>query len=98
MNKLFRSIVAAVVVSALPVTTYAASLKCKGKIVKRGMTEATLLKHCGSPTSVEGNDWLYERPGSIPMVVTINRGVIAFIRNLEESDAGFGNHPYGDRP
>ena len=98
MKKPFRSILAFVLVSALSVSAYADSMKCKGKIIKRGMTEATLLKYCGSPTSVEGNDWLYEKPGSIPLVVTINRGVVAFIRSLEESDAGFGNHPYGDRP
>ena len=97
MNQNYRSILAAVLISAAPIVTYAESLRCHGDIISRGDTEQQLLDACGNPTSREGADWLYEMPGSLPVVVTVGRGVVSFIRNREESDA-FTENPLGDRP
>ena len=96
MTLIYRSILVAILIYAVPHVTYAETLRCSGKIISSGDTQQQLLDACGSPTSRRGNDWLYERPGSFPLVVTVNRGVVAFIRNMEES--GAFRHPYGDRP
>jgi len=97
MNPIYRRIMAAVLISAAPFVAYAESLRCDGDIISPGDTEQQLLDACGNPTSREGADWLYEMPGSLPVVVTIGRGVVTFIRNRDESDA-FTKHPLGDRP
>jgi len=97
MSTNYRLILAAILIFAAPFVTYADSLRCHGDIISRGDTERQLLDACGNPTSREGADWLYEMPGSLPVVVTIGRGVITLIRNRDESDA-FSEHPLGDRP
>jgi len=96
MTLIYRSILATILIFATPHVTYADSLRCGGKIISSGTTVQQLLKACGNPTSRSGDDWLYEQKGSFPLVVTIERGVVTFIRNLEES--GAFRHPYGDRP
>ena len=97
MNTNYRSILAAILISAAPLVTYAGSLECHGNIISQGDTEQQLLDACGYPTSREGADLLYEMPGSLPVVVTVGGGVVSFIRNVDESDA-FTEHPMGDRP
>jgi len=92
-----RSMLAAILISAAPFIACAESLRCGGDIISPGDTEQQLLDACGSPTAREGDDWLYEMPGSLPVVVSIGRGVVTFIRNRDESDA-FTEHPLGDRP
>ena len=47
--------------------------------------------------SRDGADWLYEMPGSIPVMVTIGNGVVMFIRDADEAKASATN-PYGDHP
>ncbi|MEA2079971.1 MAG: DUF2845 domain-containing protein [Pseudomonadota bacterium] len=96
MTLIYRSILAAILIYAAPHVSYAETLRCSGKIISPGDTQQQLLDACGHPKSRRDNDWLYERPGSFPLVVTVNRGVVTFIRNLEES--GAFRHPYGDRP
>ena len=98
MNPNFLSILIAAFISSAPFVTQAGSLRCHGHIIDPGITEQQLLDACGNPTSREGADWLYETEGSVPVVVTIGNGVVMFIRDLDESDAAFGGHPFGDRP
>jgi hypothetical protein len=97
MNPNYRSILIAILISAAPLVTYAESLECHGDIVSQGDTEEQLLDACGNPTSRDGADWLYEMPGSIPVIVTIGNGVVMFIRDADEAKAST-THPYGDRP
>ena len=97
MNPGYRSILVAISISATPLVTYAESLECHGDIVSQGDTEEQLLEACGNPTSRDGADWLYETPGSIPVMVTIGNGVVMFIRDADEAKAST-THPYGDRP
>ncbi len=97
MNPNYRSILVAISISAAPLVTYAESLECHGDIVSQGDTEEQLLEVCGNPTSRDGADWLYEMPGSIPVMVTIGNGVVMFIRDADEAKA-WTKHPYGDHP
>ena len=78
-------------------TLYAGSLECKGKIISPGDTQEQVLEACGSPTSRQGADWVYETPGSLPMVVTFQGGVVAFIRDVEPEDTP-GASPLGAHP
>ncbi len=96
MSLMHRSILAAVFICAAPHVSWADSLRCGGNIISPGVTEQELLNACGNPTSRRGDDWLYKKRGSIPMVVSVSRGVVTYIRNMEES--GAFRHPYGDRP
>lgn len=95
MTLTYRAILMAILLNAAPNLTYADSLRCDGRIISPGDTEKQLLDACGNPQSSDGADWLYEMPGYIPVVVTIQGGVVAFIRNLEESEA-FSENPLGD--
>ena len=97
MNPNYRSVLIAILISAAPLVTYAKSLECHGDIVSQGDTEEQLLEACGNPTSRDGADWLYEMPGSIPVMVTIGNGVVMFIRDADEAKASATN-PYGDHP
>ena len=97
MNTNYRSILAAILISAAPLVTYAGSLECHGNIISQGDTEQQLLDTCGNPTSRDGTDWLYEMPGSLPVVVTTGNGVVMFIRDADEVKASSTN-PLGDRP
>ena len=97
MNQNYRSILAAILISSAQLVTYAESLECHGDIVSQVDTEEQLLEACGNPTSRDGADWLYEMPGSIPVIVTIGNGVVMFIRDADEAKAST-THPYGDRP
>lgn len=98
MRPKFHSILITILISTAPIVTHAGSIRCHGHIINPGATQQELLKACGDPTAREGADWLYEMKGSIPVVVTIGNGIVMFIRDLDESDAGFGTHPLGDRP
>ena len=97
MDTNYRSILAAVLMSAVPLITYAGSLECHGNIVSQGDTEGQLLEACGNPTSRKGADWIYEIPGSVPVMVTLGNGVVMFIRDVDEAKAS-PTHPLGDRP
>jgi hypothetical protein len=97
MNPNYRSILVAISISATPLVTCAESLECHGDIVSQGDTEEQLLEACGNSTSRDGADWLYEMPGSIPVMVTIGNGLVMFIRDADEAKAST-THPYGDRP
>lgn len=98
MNSIIRSGTIASLFLATPLVSQADSLRCNGEIIDAGVTEQQLLEACGNPTAREGADWLYKLEGTVPMVVTMGNGVVMFIRGLDESDAGFGSHPFGDRP
>ncbi len=97
MNPGYSSILAAILISAAPIVTYAKSLKCGGELISPGYTVQQLLDACGTPTSLEGADWQYEMLGSTPVVVTIASGVVTNIRDQDES-AAFTKHPFVDRP
>ena len=60
MNTNDRSIVAAILISAAPLVSYAGSLECQGNIISTGVTEAQLLEACGKPTSRNGANWRSE--------------------------------------
>ena len=85
MNPGYRSIMVAILISAAPLVTYAESLECHGDIVSQGDAEEQLLEVCGNPTPRDGADWLYEMPGSLPVMVTIGNGVVMFIRDADEA-------------
>jgi hypothetical protein len=97
MNPNYRSILVAISISATPLVTCAESLECHGDIVSQGDTEEQLLEACGNPTSRDGADWLYEMPGSIPVMVTIGNGLVMFIRDADEAKAST-THLYRDHP
>ena len=98
MNLNMHSIWIASSISTATFITHAGSIRCHHHIIDPGVTEQQLLDACGSPTAREGADLLYKIEGSVPVVVTIGNGVVMFIRDLDESDAAFGEHPFGDRP
>ena len=97
MHQNYYSILTALLLMSAPLIGSASSLRCDGTVISQGDTEQQLLEACGSPTAVEGSEWLYELPGELPTVVTIGQGTVMFIRSLDESDA-FTNHPMGDQP
>jgi hypothetical protein len=64
------------------------SMECNGEIVSEGDSEQRLLSYCGKPVSRSGDDWRYEIPGSLPVVVTLGDGIIMFIRDADEVPEG----------
>jgi len=99
MNTNDRAIVAAVLIAAAPLVSFAGSLECQDNIISTGVTEAQLLEACGEPTSRDGANWRYEIPGSMPMVVTFGNGVAMFIREAEADDGlDSSASPLGDPP
>jgi len=56
MNPNYRSILAAILILAAPLVTYAESLRCGSDIISPGDTEQQLLDACGNPISREGAD------------------------------------------
>ena len=97
MNTCYQPSIAAILILSASHAVHAGSLRCDGEVISPGDTEQQLLDACGSPAARQGADWLYELPGSIPVVVTVNGGVVSFVRDKDESDA-FDEHPMGDRP
>lgn len=97
MNTSYVPLITAVLILSLSHAVHAGSLRCDGEVISPGDTEQQLLDVCGNPVSRQGADLLYEIPGSLPVVVTVNGGVVSFIRDKDESDA-FTEHPMGDRP
>jgi hypothetical protein len=97
MNLKYRFITAAMLISAAPLVTSAGSLECHGNIISPGVTEAQLLEACGNPTSRNGANWIYETPGSLPLVVTFGNGVVMFIRDAD-GDLDSSTSPLGDHP
>ncbi|MEA2079368.1 MAG: DUF2845 domain-containing protein [Pseudomonadota bacterium] len=84
MNTKCCSVLAAILISAAPLVSYAGSLDCHGNIISPGVSEQQLLEACGCPTSRNGADWTYEMPGSLPIVVTLGNGVVMFIRDADD--------------
>jgi hypothetical protein len=72
---------------------------CGDVIISQGDSQEKLLKACGEPTSRNGNGsrWVYEREGSLPMIVTLANGIIQFIEAGQEEGLGEAS-PFGDRP
>jgi len=97
MNTYDRSILAAILISAAPLVSYAGSLECQGNIISTGVTETQLLEACGEPTSRNGANWRYDMPGSLPMVVTFGNGVVMFIREADD-ELDSSASPLGDPP
>jgi hypothetical protein len=97
MNTYDRSILAAILISAAPLVSYAGSLECQGNIISPGVTEAQLLEACGNPASRDGANWRYEMPGSLPVVVTFGNGVAMFIRDADD-ELDSSASPLGDPP
>ena len=97
MNTYDRSILAAILISAAPLVSYAGSLECQGNIILPGVTEAQLLEACGNPASRDGANWRYEMPGSLPVVVTFGNGVAMFIRDADD-ELDSSASPLGDPP
>jgi hypothetical protein len=100
MNNLVKQAVWLLFVPALLSFTssavYALSLECNGNIVSTGITEKQLLDTCGEPTSRSGANWVYHKPGSIPVLVTFGNGVVMFIRDVDSEDSPAS--PLGDHP
>ena len=87
-----------ILVSVMSLPVYAVSLECKGNIISAGITEQDLLDACGEPTSRNGANWIYHRPGSLPVMVTFGNGVAMFIRDVESEDSDSPSAPFGDHP
>lgn len=83
-------------VSVMTSSVYAESLECNGNIVSAGVSEKQLLATCGEPTSRDGANWVYHKPGSIPVLVTFGNGVVMFIRDVNSEDDPAS--PLGDQP
>ena len=96
MNIKCWSMVLLMLVSVSSSSVYAVSLECNGNIVSTGITEEQLLNACGEPTSRNGANWVYRKPGSIPVLVTFGNGAVIFIRDVESED--FPASPLGDHP
>ena len=96
MNLKCWSMMVLILVSVMSSSVYAVSLECNGNIVSTGITEEQLLNACGEPTSRNGANWVYRKPGSIPILVTFGNGVVIFIRDVESED--FPASPLGDHP
>ena len=96
MNLKCWSMMVLILVSVMSSSVYAVSLECNGNIVSTGITEEQLLNACGEPTSRNGANWVYRKPGSIPILVTFGNGVVIFIRDVESED--FPTSPLGDHP
>lgn len=87
--------VAIMSVCAAPIVGHADDLECQGTIISQGDTVQHLLEACGDPKSRNDSDWLYEVPGSLPVVVTVADGVVMFIRSADEgpdSSSPLGDH------
>jgi len=97
MNTNCRSILAIVLMLFAPFLSYAGSLECQGNFISPGLTMQQLLEACGEPASRKGADWIYKKPGSIPVVVTFGNGVAMFIRDLDEASKD-STSPLGDHP
>jgi len=98
MNIKCCSMLLPVLLSVMPLPAYAASLECNGNIISAGITEQDLLDACGEPTSRDGANWIYRRPGSLPVLVTFGNGVAMFIRDVESEDYDSPSAPFGDHP
>jgi hypothetical protein len=96
MNPKYWSVMLLFLVSVMTSSVYAVSLECNGNIVSAGVTEEQLLDTCGEPTSRNGANWVYRKPGSIPILVTFGNGIVMFIRDVDsENDPA---SPLGDHP
>ena len=96
MNPKYWSVMLLFLVSVMTSSVYAVSLECNGNIVSAGVTEEQLLDTCGEPTSRNGANWVYHKPGSIPILVTFGNGIVMFIRDVDsENDPA---SPLGDHP
>jgi hypothetical protein len=96
MNPKYWSVMLLFLVSVMTSSVYAVSLECNGNIVSAGVTEEQLLDTCGEPTSRNGANWVYHKPGSIPILVTFGNGVVMFIRDVDSEDdpaTPLGDHP-----
>lgn len=96
MNLRYSLVLAGISLWAAPMVAQARTLECQGTIISEGDTEQQLLDACGEPTSREGANWQYDRPGSLPVVVTLGEGLIMFIRDAGEvypSGSPLGDHP-----
>ncbi len=91
-----RLILLASVISAMPLISHAGSLECQGTIISQGATERELLNACGEPTSRDGENWIYQVPGSIEQVVTLSNGFIMFIRDADA--VNLSGSPMKDQP
>ena len=87
-----------ILVSVMSLSVYAVSLECNGNIISAGITEEDLLEACGEPTSRNGANWIYRKPGSLPVMVTFGNGVALFIRDVESEDYDSPSAPFGDHP
>ena len=97
MNPYYRATLAAVLISATPVSVLAGALRCDGELIRPGVTEKHLYDACGYPETGEGADLLYEDQDAQPVVVTVQEGVVTSIRDLDKSGA-FTRRPVRDRP
>jgi hypothetical protein len=96
MNPKYWSVMLLFLVSVMTSSVYAVSLECNGNIVSAGVTEEQLLDTCGEPTSRNGANWVYHKPGSIPILVTFGSGIVMFIRDVDSEDdpaTPLGDHP-----
>lgn len=93
----YRSFLAVIVMAVLPVTGFAATLNCDGKLIKPGDTVKHLYAACGYPETGEGAELLYEGRGPQPVVVTVKDGVVTTISDMGKSKA-FGRREAGNRP
>jgi hypothetical protein len=86
MHQKIRASLSAVLLSAAPLVVQAGSLQCQDNIISPGASVKQLLAQCGDPTSRNGDEWVYQMPGSLPMVVTVGNGVVLDIEDATALD------------
>jgi Protein of unknown function (DUF2845) len=91
-----RASLSAVLLSAAPLVVQAGSLECQGNLITPGNSVKQLLAACGEPTSRNGDEWVYQMQGALPMVVTVGNGVVLDIEDataLDENPSSPGDSP-----
>ena len=99
MKPKYRTIPLAVLLSVAAGPGFADPLECQGTIISPGDNVAQLLQVCGEPTSRDGIKWIYDRPGDLPVLVTVgnDEGVIMAIGDVNPA-LDSASEPLGDHP
>lgn len=98
MNTRYAQIAAVVLLALAANPGSAEPLECQGTIVSPGDIAAKLLKLCGEPSSRDGIRWIYDRPGDLPVLVTVgDDGVIMSIGDVNPA-VDSPSEPLGDHP
>lgn len=62
------------------------ALQCGTDLVNVGDAQSDVLQKCGEPKSKDGNEWIYERPGDLTVIVQFAEGQVLNITNPQQQD------------